>query len=864
MRWQLRLLERLRAGDAPDAVDLPTGLGKTAVMALWLIARALPSRGTILPRRLVYVVDRRAVVDQASHDATRLAAVLAPDSACVFVRQLRVGLGLAAGATLPVATLRGALADRREWLRDPAVPAIIVGTVDMIGSRLLFEGYGVSRRMRPLHAGLLGFDTLVVLDEAHLVPPFEALMRQVAVEKSLYAAVGEGPCVPWLRLMPLSATLRSDSGAFGLATEDNEDLVAQQRIGARKTLHKSSNPIARKDLAKELAERAWARATEGGEAVRIVVFCDRREDAGKVAAVLRQKPGKPACELLVGERRVRERQVVADWIARHGFQPGVATALPGPAFLVATSAGEVGIDVDAEHMVADLVEWERMVQRLGRVNRRGAGDARIDIIGVEPEKFEAPSERERRAAATASLLRRLPEKPGGGRDASPGALLAFKADAACVTLLSAATTPPPLRPALTRALVDAWSLTSLEEHTGRPEVGPWLRGWVEDDEQTTLIWRCFLPWRRGEKPKKAEVDEFFEYAPPERGEQLEAPVFRALEVLRERARARLASEPGHEGEPAFLVLSASLTLEDGITLAQLRDFNATEAIRRFADRTLVVTATLGGLSADGLLDKDASRDAATPDDRAAKDGSAAPVMLDGAGGMASDRLLILRQAPGVRPEPVPEAWTLAHTWPARLGQDGEPVEEVGIWTLEAGRADPALVRTRAQSLAEHTAVVVECAESLATRLGLDPTHRAMLVAAARLHDLGKASRVWQDAFGAPRDGRPYGKTSAKWVNQALLDGYRHEFGSLSAAAADPGLRALRPDLRDLALHLIVSHHGGGRPLIRHGGEIERAGEVALRFARLQRRWGPWGLAWWESLLRAADLEASRRHDEGAG
>ncbi len=33
--------------------------------------------------------------------------------------------------------------------------------------------------------------------------------------------------------------------------------------------------------------------------------------------------------------------------------------------------------------------------------------------------------------------------------------------------------------------------------------------------------------------------------------------------------------------------------------------------------------------------------------------------------------------------------------------------------------------------------------------------------------------------------------------------------------------------------------------------------MALRFARLQKRWGPWGLAWWEALLRAADQQASR-------
>ncbi len=43
---------------------------------------------------------------------------------------------------------------------------------------------------------------------------------------------------------------------------------------------------------------------------------------------------------------------------------------------------------------------------------------------------------------------------------------------------------------------------------------------------------------------------------------------------------------------------------------------------------------------------------------------------------------------------------------------------------------------------------------------------------------------------------------------------------------------------------------------------DRAREIALRFARLQRRWGPWGLAWWEALLRAADVQASRRNDAG--
>ena len=67
--WQMRLLRRLLDADLPQVVDIPTGLGKTSVMALWLIALA---EGARLPRRLVYVVDRRAVVDQATRFAERL------------------------------------------------------------------------------------------------------------------------------------------------------------------------------------------------------------------------------------------------------------------------------------------------------------------------------------------------------------------------------------------------------------------------------------------------------------------------------------------------------------------------------------------------------------------------------------------------------------------------------------------------------------------------------------------------------------------------------------------------------------------------------------------------------------------------
>jgi len=86
-------------------------------------------------------------------------------------------------------------------------------------------------------------------------------------------------------------------------------------------------------------------------------------------------------------------------------------------------------------------------------------------------------------------------------------------------------------------------MTSLKEHTGRPEVAPWLRGWVEDEvPQTTVVWRRHLPVqiaaeggpippRKGEK----EVEDFFEAAPLHESEKLETETHRVVSWLAQRA-----------------------------------------------------------------------------------------------------------------------------------------------------------------------------------------------------------------------------------------------------------------------------------------------------------------------------------------
>ena len=914
--WQEGLLVRLSRASIPASIDIPTGLGKTAVMAIWLVARL---QGATLPRRLVYVVDRRAVVDQATTEAERLRDWVEMNAS------MKEALSLT--GPLPISTLRGQHVDNRQWLEDPASPAIIVGTVDMVGSRLLFEGYGVSRKMRPYHAGLLGSDTLVVLDEAHLVPPFEKLLESVAAGGTELRPVGiDGPTpVPPFHLMSLSATGRtSGKDTLVLTDEDLGHPVVKRRLDATK--HLILKPVAQVqpsqvaeheaegegkqqgNLVAALAREAWNLGGNDWNS-RVVVFADSREVAGKVKAAVEKlaaddkQTGTQAVdietELFVGGRRVFEREQARRRLEELGFIAGSKSARKKPAFLFATSAAEVGVDLDADHMVSDLVTWERMVQRLGRVNRRGEGEATVVVV-VEPPapkkkekealdkkvRGETLDEKERKAIqGFEARLRQvqlcqapfehLPNDERG-LDVSPGALRKLKQDAvdnpAIKKAIDDATTPAPLRPALTRAVVDAWSLTSLEKHTGRPAIDPWLRGWIENDPpQTAVVWRTHLPVRAGRtSPTEKEVEAFFEAAPPHASEILQTEIFRVLEWLTARSKSLLdRSKKGEDGLPSHGDVVGFVLARDGALRRTLRlddietrhDKDAEKKRKEklesvLAGATLVVDARMAGLKLkDGLLEASENTPPRTADDGQHWLGES--VVRFRLRSAAAEDLLVI--------DPV---WRERLRFAADVSDEGETRRWIIVekWRHDAATEEDRSA-ARLQSLDEHQSWAEARARTLANRLfGSDSPYAEMLAAAAVLHDEGKRSKRWQRAFNAPAGG-PYAKTKGP-INYALLDGYRHELGSLPRAKGDERIKRLSEELQDLALHLIAAHHGFARPVIGTSGcedappsaVEERAREVVLRFARLQRQWGPWGLAWWEALLRAADQQASRDND----
>jgi CRISPR-associated endonuclease/helicase Cas3 len=201
--------------------------------------------------------------------------------------------------------------------------------------------------------------------------------------------------------------------------------------------------------------------------------------------------------------------------------------------------------------------------------------------------------------------------------------------------------------------------------------------------------------------------------------------------------------------------------------------------------------------------------------------------------------------------------------------EGDEVSE--WWHLYASsrRADDDGSRTAPGELLldRHLDRVKSWAELIAKHLHLPDAQRNALTIAGGSHDLGKDRRVWQRSikrFSAP----PLAKGP---MQPNLLGNYRHELGSLYDITNRGILSDLMEEERDLAMHVVAAHHGRARP---HFSQAESydpehrddevgalVDEVPLRFDRLQRRYGRWGLAWLESILRAADILGSEDEED---
>ena len=820
-QWQARLFDAFVEGNIPKSVDIPTGLGKTLCVLLFLLARI---QNPELPRRVIYIVDRRAIVDQTAEQIrlwvdkfTKISSLSTSfNRISAFPSSLPVQLGV----------LRGGLADDGEWRLDPARPSVVVGTVDMVGSRIMFSGYGDGRSRRSMHAGLLGHDSIVMLDEAHLSPPMEALIHTINQLQNHSK----------FQSMALSATNTESENVFRLLPEEESDPLVNNRLHAvkRPEFHSVKKPTERISRICELATKYQTGA--------IAIFTQKVVDAETIVNRLVKSigtGGRERVSLLTGTLRGKERANLAMDVVWQSFSPSRERGKEGPSvFLVMTSAGEVGVDLDADHAIMDLSPIDSMIQRLGRVNRIGFTEAEVSVVHTEkeenglqkPPKTHPQRLEDARTKTLAILKKQTNFSPASLREIDKQTL------ESCFS--------PSAKPARLHAeVVEAFAATSATLQL--PPVSVYLRGVSDAPELPD----SYLVWRRdtaklvklGNDVAKTVISFFRPHAneicrvPTQFAEKLVKEIFQRMP---EDKLSLIVAQPGGDIEVVSLENEKNLP--------------------SFDHATVILPTTAGGLLVSGLPSAKATDEVTDVGDN-------------------DDRVRFINQNGGKDelPDWLDQAIKIEIPLHDTIDDNVNEVNEESYLVYALRRSDTSLQSSDSdltmlgatnQTIDEHCTLVGDAACQIGLALALPSNEIHALETAGNWHDRGKARSIWQRAANIRTSGPPLAKSTKGRFRSEILGGYRHEFGSL--VEAEKEIPVNMPD-RDLVLHLIASHHGWARPGFPYPSQWDPdafpelnqrlAINVADRFANLQSKYGPWRLAWLEALLKAADAYVSSRN-----
>lgn len=1002
--WQTMLTKRVyeRANEEhpwPRGIDLPTASGKTACLdiALFTLALSVGNHGRpSLPRRIFFVVDRRIVVDAAHERAATLKrkleeAIENPQDAIVHEVAKRLRQLGCSDAPLHVSRQRGGVLRDNDWALDPTQPAIITGTVDQIGSRLLFRGYGPGRLSQSVHAALVATDSLILLDEAHCAQPF----MQTAEWVRRYAGEDwcgcDEPIAPPLQFVVLSATLPE-----GIKKEHRFPAIEQERLAAldHPVLHKriiAPKPaelvVASKTPPKpKESEPGVGPLTDAGKsdhlvahaadlAVKYAIDRGRRRIA---VMVNRVATAAAIFEQLVAETKRMDERVRAHIVLLTGRMRPIdrdeliekwsvclqtnAKASPWPALiLVTTQCLEVGADFDFDALVTECASLDALRQRFGRLNRLGdfpETDAAVLHRKKPGRKHEDDpiygqaldttwawlnehAEQKRFDFGIAALERTLPDDRSE-RDELLKQLNAPSLDA------------PILMPAHVDLLCQTAPRPALD-----PDASLYLHGVGRGVPEARVVFRADLVWddSLGDDENRQRWLDAVSLVRPVSGEMLTVPLFRLRRwLVREDRTSREDSTGDIEGQLAdredearlhpstrFVrwqgakrsevlddpnkVMSNDIVVvpadeEDAKRLAHY--FNRPEgspldaaehayptacghAVLRINDPVLnhakaaePVKELLEYVNERGQNEEDPERDELMVLLRAVAEYSPGQ-----AGGERLPQWQWLRTVAGnCRKLAAGRRWCQPHPMGGFVVRSAPIRNSAGAEGLDefADEDDTRSELERKVSLDCHASHVVSHAKAFAERLL--PALADIFGLAARLHDVGKADERFQaylrnDPLGLAPEGELLAKSAemprtpaarARLRRQVELpDHFRHEMLSAALAEHWSGLPA-DPLRRDLILHLIASHHGHARPfapvcidedpprvqLTLDGAELAISPEqraecpahrldsgVPERYWRLTRRYGWWGLAYLEAILRLADWRASAEEQQAA-
>lgn len=470
--WQQRLADTIEQGKWPDALSLPTGVGKTSIIDIWAWA---VEKGLNVPTRLFYIIDRRLVVDSVADQAELLAKHTGIISA----------------------KMRGGMLLDDTWVKDPTKPALIVSTIDQAGSRLLFRGYGVSNKVCPIHAALVANDALLVIDEAHLSPEFINTLKTIRDRHDAD-----------IRLVEMTATPANEAETFKLGDDDYAHPLLKKRLEKPKptVLLKASSDT----LVHETVKQALLHREQGADVIGVVI--NRVRDARVVFERLNK--GANAV-LLTGRIRDYDRQAILD---KHlsNMVSGSRKKGRAPLYVVATQTIEVGADLDFDALVTESTDLSGLKQRFGRLNRLGELNSAPATI-IHRELKSKDYEYKKEIASTWKWLNKAAKK-----------IKKVKVIDFGICSLASLEQPEPLKPecpVLTPTHVKAIV------HTSPPvpiDIHPFLHGW-ENNRDISIVWRADLD-EQDLEPWEATC----EAVPPVVGEVLQVPIFEAVSWLRQR------------------------------------------------------------------------------------------------------------------------------------------------------------------------------------------------------------------------------------------------------------------------------------------------------------------------------------------
>jgi CRISPR-associated endonuclease/helicase Cas3 len=928
--WQERLVKEVTENRRwPDLLDLPTASGKTSVIdvAVYLMATC----PDLVPRRIAFVVDRRVVVQQAAEHSRHLALALRssrdPDVRGIadrLRRPARPGKNPGLSEPLQWAELRGGIVRDESWALRPDVPAIIVSTVDQVGSRLLHRGYGISNRMWPVHAGLFANDALFFLDEVHLSQPFAETLRAI---RDRYRPPGEAKLPDRWQVVELSATpeRRQDGDPpFRLSPEDWDDNVLGKRLRAAKTAVK--RPV-KKSLAKEAAKTAVALADDHPGTV-VGVLVNRVNTASQVHAHLGENQALER-RLITGRMRPFDRDDILAEIEgriKTGHERG-GTARP--LIVVGTQSVEAGADFDFDALVTECAAYDALKQRFGRVDRNGdlsaEGTPSKSVILAVADDVKAGAEDPVYGAALGRTWEWLPE---GEFD--------FASERPDASVLPDLTSAKPKAPILLPSHLDRWVQT-YPVPDGDPDVSQWLHGMGEPAQaDVNVIWRADLTTELLDLDDGRFAADLVSSCRPGSGEAMSVPLTAVRAWLARSGpedteitdiEGRVVHQPDEPASSGNSIRHVLRWLGDNSEIATQRDH-----IR--PGDTIVVPASYGGIEAgnwapnstdpvpdlghrvqaeqrlravlrlnEAFIPKPLTPAEVDTDPNAESDKKEIKKWLESlevTDDLTGRIITHLRTSndKDLKVTRVPTAkldfmFVVSSKQPMPRKYNQEPAER----TEPGAESDPEASSFTGfpTPLKDHLAGVGAWASFLGVSCGLGDELAGDLGLAGRLHDLGKADRRFQEVL---RNGRVLGDdllaksgdtelTSVERARRRQIAGYPsgggHELLSLALIQHEKDLEARASDW-DLVLHLVASHHGTCRPFAQiihdpaaipvqitfddipmgHSSETGMAridSGVPDRFWRLVRRYGWFGLAWLECLLRLADHRASEAEQE---